>query len=478
MISPRDLARLLADQLLAQPAESSAAPFTGIAADSREVEPGNLFVALRGERTDGHLFAAQAVERGASALLISEPAADPMDARVPAYVVPDTLAALQVAGSAWRRQRRARVIGITGSVGKTTTREAVAGLLSQRAATWQTPRNYNGDIGLPIALLGIEPGHEWAVIEIGPYSEDEMRRLCGMAAADIAIVTNVGPTHLERFGTLADTERIKGMLPASARDLAILNGDDVAVRRMAERTRAEVLMFGTGPDAQLRAAGIEARGYDGIEFEMQLAAGAPMPGPASARAWAPLAGRHQAMTALAAAAAALHAGWTLEEAAEGLARLEAGSRLRRIEACGFTIIDDAYNAAPKSMEAALDLLADAPARRVAVLGDMLELGGEERRAHEALGAYAAARCDWLICVGERARDAAEAARRAGAERTCWAAAPEDAARMLRGGIAAGDTVLIKASHATGLHALAAQLASERAGAGAETDAETGAEAGR
>ena len=478
MISPRDLAGLLADRLLAQPAESGPAPFTGIAADSREVEPGNLFVALRGERTDGHRFAAQAVERGASALLISEPSADPGDARAPAYVVPDTLAALQAAGGDWRRRRRARVIGITGSVGKTTTREAVAGLLSQRAEIWQTPRNYNGDIGLPIALLGIEPGHEWAVIEIGPYSEDEMRRLCGMAAADVAIVTNVGPTHLERFGTLADTERIKGMLPASAADLAILNGDDAAVRRMAERTRAEALMFGTGADAQLRAAGIEARGYDGIEFEMHLAAGAPasVPGPASARSRVPLAGRHQAMTALAAAAAALHAGWTLEEAAEGLARLEAGSRLRRIEACGFTIIDDAYNAAPKSMEAALDLLADAPARRVAVLGDMLELGSEERRAHEALGAYAAARCDWLVCVGERARDAAEAARRAGAERTCWAAAPEDAARMLRGGIAAGDTVLIKASHATGLHALAAQLASARADA--EAEAGTDAEAGR
>ena len=462
MISARDLAGLHADRLLSQPAESSAAPFTGIAVDSREVEPGNLFVALIGERTDGHRFAAQAVERGASALLISEPGSDPQDARAPAYVVPDTLAALQAAGAAWRQRQPARVIGITGSVGKTTTREAVAGLLSQRAAVWQSPRNFNGDIGLPIALLGIEPGHEWAVIEIGPYSEDEMRRLCGMAASDVGIVTNVGPTHLERFGTLADTERIKGMLPASASSLAILNGDDAAVRRMAERTRAEVLTFGTSAEAQLRAEGIAAHGYDGIEFEMRLADGAG--GPASAHVRTPLAGRHQAMTALAAAAVALHAGWTLEAAAAGLARLEAGSRLRRIEACGFTIIDDAYNAAPKSMEAALDLLADAPSRRVAVLGDMLELGSEERRAHEALGAYAAARCDWLICVGERAKDTAEVAQRAGAERICWAASPEDAARMLRGGIGLGDTVLIKASHATGLHALASELAAERADA--------------
>ena len=459
MISARDLAGLLADRLLSQPAESSAAPFTGIAVDSREVEPGNLFVALIGERTDGHRFTAQAVKRGASALLISDPGSDPQDARAPAYVVPDTLTALQAAGAAWRQRQPARVIGITGSVGKTTTREAVAGLLSQRAAVWQSPRNFNGDIGLPIALLGIETGHEWAVIEIGPYSEDEMRRLCGMAASDVGIVTNVGPTHLERFGTLADTERIKGMLPASASSLAILNGDDAAVRRMAERTRAEVLTFGTSAEAQLRAEGIEAHGYDGIEFEMRLADGAG--GPASAHVRTPLAGRHQAMTALAAAAVALNAGWTLEEASEGLARLEAGSRLRRSEACGFTIIDDAYNAAPKSMEAALDLLADAPARRVAVLGDMLELGSEERRAHEALGAYAAARCDWLICVGERAKDTAEAARQAGAERTCWAASPEGAARMLRGGIELGDTVLIKASHATGLHALAAELAAER-----------------
>ena len=465
MISARDLAELLADRLLRQPASAGAEPFTGIAVDSREVEPGNLFVALTGERTDGHRFTGEAVANGAAALLLSDEAGDPGDPRAPAFVAPDSLEALQAAGSGWRRRMPARVIGITGSVGKTTTREAVAGLLSQRSNTWQSPQNYNGDIGLPIALLGIEPAHEWAVIEIGPYSEAEMRRLCAMAAPDAAIVTNVGPTHLERFGTLADTERIKGMLPASVQPdgLAILNGDDPAVLRMAGRTEAASATFGISPDAQLRAARISVDGYAGISFEMELDSSAPLPGaPARAQVRTPLVGRHQAMTALAAAATALHAGWTLDEAAEGLRMLTPGSRLRLLEAAGgFTIIDDAYNAAPKSMEAALDLLEAAPPRRIAVLGDMLELGTEEQRAHAALGEYAAARCDWLICVGERARETAAAAQRAGAPRTCWADSPERAAALLGDDLRRGDTVLIKSSHAAGLDALAPCLADLR-----------------
>ena len=238
---------------------------------------------------------------------------------------------------------------------------------------------------------------------------------------------------------------------------------------MAGRTEAASATFGVGPGAQLRAAGIAVDGYAGISFEMELDSPAPLPGaPARARVSTPLVGRHQAMTALAAAAAALHAGWTLDEAAEGLRMLTPGSRLRLLETTGgFTIIDDAYNAAPKSMEAALDLLEAAPPRRIAVLGDMLELGTEEKRAHAALGEYAAARCDWLICVGERSRETAAAAQRAGAARTCWADSPERAAALLRDDLRRGDTVLIKSSHAAGLDALAPCLADLRPAESAE-----------
>lgn len=472
MISARELARLIGPMLRRQPELCGGEPFTGIAVDSRLVEPGNLFVALRGERTDGHRFAAEAAANGAAALLLSDSTRDPRDPNVAAFVVDDTLAALQRAGSEWRRERGATVIGITGSVGKTTTREAAAQVLARAGAVLQSPANYNGDIGLPIALLGIEPRHRWAVIEIGPYSEDEMRRLCGMAGAEVGIVTNVGPTHLERFGTLDDTERIKGMLPASlpARGLAVLNADDERAARMAERSAAAPLLYGTGEAAQLRAADVRARGFEGISLRLELRAGSGLEAEPFAReARSPLAGAHHAATMLTAAAVGLHAGMAVDDVIAALAELEPGSRMRRVEAAGgFTIIDDAYNAAPRSMEAALELLASSGGRRVAVLGDMLELGTEEESAHEALGAFAASRCDWLLCMGPRSRRTAEAAQRAGLRRTCWAETARQASDLLRDNVRAGDAVLIKASHATGLHEIVPRVET-LAPLGAETD---------
>ena len=328
MISARELARLIGPLLLRQPEACGGAPFTGIAVDSRLVEPGNLFVALRGEQTDGHRFIAEAAARGASAVLLSDPARDPGDAGATAFVVEDALEALQRAGSEWRREQGAGVVGITGSVGKTTTREAAAQVLSGAGPVWQSPANYNGDIGLPIALLGIEPRHRWAVIEIGPYSEGEMRRLCGMAGAEIGIVTNVGPTHLERFGTLDDTERIKGMLPASlpAEGLAVLNGDDERASRMAGRSRAAAVLYGLGESAQLRATEVRAHGFEGISLRIELRAGSGLEAePFSVEARAPLAGAHHASTVLAATAAGLRAGLSAGDAAAALAELEPGS---------------------------------------------------------------------------------------------------------------------------------------------------------
>ena len=454
MISSTDLATLLNERLLSRPVVSDE-PFSEIVIDSREARPGALFVALRGDRADGHQYVDDALDRGASAALVSEASGRGGSAM---FVVDDPLLALQEAGRRWRARIGAQVVGITGSVGKTTVREATYQLVSEHFPTHQSPRNFNGDIGLPIALLGIDANDEWAVIEIGPYSQEEMELLVSSARADIGIVTNVGPTHLERFGTFDDTERIKGLLPASLPPggLAVLNGDDERVRRMSLRTRANVVSFGFGPRCDLRASDVAARGFDGIRFTLSDRRSG-----SSVDVETPLVGGHQAVTVLAASAVCLRAGLELEQITQGVARLSPGTRLARRSAWnGATIIDDSYNAAPLSMRAALDLLSQCEPRRIALLGDMFELGTEERAAHRAIGEYAASRCDWLIAVGERSRDLIDAAREGGHPEACWIAEPEQATDILRSSLEPRDTLLVKASHAMHLEAVVERLADQ------------------
>lgn len=451
MISARALALLLD-----LPAVTfSDAPFRSVVIDSREAQPGSLFIALRGERTDGHRYIDDALARGANALLVDRDVEAPGSVAV--LRVNDPLSALQQAGAEWRQQQRARVVGITGSVGKTTVREATAQLLGTRYTVYQSSRNFNGHIGLPITLLGLGAEHEWAVLELGPYSQEEMELLVYAARAEIGIVTNVGPTHLERFGTLDDTERIKGLLPANlpSSGLAVLNADDDRVLNMAERTAAKRVTFGRSAEADLRVEQIQPLGFDGLRFKMRR-------GVESASIHTALVGEHQAMTVLAAAAVALQAGFTLKETASAASLLQPGSRLRRRRAGnGATIIDDAYNAAPLSMRAALDLLASCPPRRTAVLGDMLELGPEETAAHLEIGAYAAARCDRLLTVGPHAAAIGVAARAAGLDAVSAYSSSDDAADALLGELRESDTVLIKASHAVHLEQLVEALLDSR-----------------
>ena len=452
MISSNDIGLLLGDLLLNQP-ETSAEPFSEIVIDSREATPGALFVAVRGEYQDGHQFVDDALRRGATGALVSERSGLRGSSM---FVVPDPLFALQEAGRRWRRQMSAQIVGITGSVGKTTVREATHQLLSTTFSTHQSPRNFNGDIGLPIALLGISPADKWAVIEIGPYSQQEMELLVSSAQSDVGIVTNVRPTHLERFGTMADTERIKGLLPESlpADGLAVLNGDDPRVRRMSDRTAAEVFTFGLGLHCHLRAENIVTHGFRGISFELHDTLVDER-----IRVESPLIGTHQAMTALAASSVGLRAGLELGELAEALAALNPGSRLaRRSAENGATIIDDSYNAAPLSMKAALDLLAASEPRRIALLGDMFELGSEEEAAHREIGAYAAERCDWLLAVGERSRDLIDSARDSGHPQACWVAEADQALEILRHSLQPSDTLLVKASHAMHLETVVERLA--------------------
>lgn len=454
MIGPRQLADCLGPLLCNGDPPAEAAPFNDIVIDSRKVTPGSLFVALRGEQTDGHRFLADAVERGATGLLTRVRPPN-LPAGVAVFLVEDTLHALQQAAKRWRTAQPARVIGITGSVGKTTTREAVAAVLRSRYETLESPRNFNSDIGLPLALLGLSPSHEWAVIEMGPYDRQEMELLVDVGAPDMGIVTNVGPTHLERFGSIEATEQIKGLLPASLppEGVAFLNGDDERVRRMRARTAARTLLFGRGEDVDVRATDVVSHGLDGIAFTLHLP---DATGPIAVRT--PLAGAHHAMTALAAAAVAHVAGLSPAETAEALGRLHAGSRLKPRRAySGATILDDTYNAAPLSMRAALDLLAGMQGHRIAVLGDMLELGQEEVAAHRAVGEYAVGRCQRLIAIGRRARGITDGAWDAGHREIQWFADKAEATELLRNELGADDVVLVKASHGLALETVVAAL---------------------
>jgi UDP-N-acetylmuramoyl-tripeptide--D-alanyl-D-alanine ligase len=461
MINGRDLALSLADVLDGsgdRAATYSDQPFNDVVIDSRKVQPGDLFVALAGENTDGHKYLDDAVQRGATGLLTRK-VPETLPDSVNVFLVADTLSALQQAAGRWRQRQRVHVIGITGSVGKTTTREAVAHVFRGKCRTLESPRNYNSEIGLPIALLGLDAGHEWAVIEIGPYDQQEMTLLCDLAKADVGLVTNVGPTHLERFGSIEATTEIKGTLVATLppSGVAVLNADDDRTRSMGQRTEAAVITYGLHSSADVRASDVASHGLDGLTFTLHHES-------ASVAVRTPLAGTHHVMTALAAAGAALAAGhvgsaaFDLEEISDALSTLEAGSRLKpRKTFAGALILDDVYNAAPLSMRAALDLLSELPGRRTAVLGDMLELGEAEESAHREVGAYCVGRCDRLIAVGRRARGIADGAWDAGHEQIQWFEEQDSATAQLRQELGADDVVLIKASHGMALERMVTGL---------------------
>jgi UDP-N-acetylmuramoyl-tripeptide--D-alanyl-D-alanine ligase len=373
--------------------------FSEVTIDSRAATGGALFVALRGERVDGHEFVAGAVANGARGALVRRDWVAPAD--LPAGVafvrVDDPLAALQALAGWWRKRCGAQVIAVTGSIGKTSTKEALAAVLSRKFNTLKSVGNLNNEIGLPLTLLRLEPGHEKAVLEMGAgYALGELTFLCGLAAPQVAVVTNVGPVHLERMGTIENIALNKSELVAALPEdgTAVLNGDDARVRAMGDVTRARKVFYGLGPDNDLRATNVVSKGLQGVDFvlEGRLATNdrrrtANVVGRRSSvvgrrSVHLPLLGSHSVYTALAAAGAAFAAGMTWDEITEALEGLSAQVRLVVVPGWnGSTIIDDAYNAAPDSTIAALNLLAEMPGGKVAVLGDMLELGSYTEEGH-------------------------------------------------------------------------------------------------
>ncbi len=455
-----DLRRLSGGRLL----RASDRLVRGAAVDSRLVRPGELFAALAGERTDGHRFLADAVAAGATALLVARsPAADDLEALgdVTVVQVPDVLGALGAIAAGWRSRFDPLVVGVTGSIAKTSTKEAVVTVLESRFRTLRTEGNQNNEIGLPLALLRLGREHRAAVLEMGMYALGEIAELARIARPRIGVVTAVAGVHLSRLGSLAAIERAKGELVEAlpSDGVAILNQDDRRVRRMADRTAARVLGYGFSSDADVSAAAVASAGLTGMRFTLRL------PGPAGRpvrlAASIPGLGRLSVHNALAGAAVGFAAGLTGPEIVRALARGWSAPHRGSIRRVGpVTLIDDAYNASPPSMVAALDLLAGLPGRRVAVLGEMLELGKGTATGHRDVGTAAAATCDLLVVVGPGARLIASGARDAGLDpsRIIEVSDGEAAVDLLRKRLRPGDVVLVKASNGVELWRLVDELA--------------------
>ena len=438
-----------------------------VCTDSRQVQPGDLFVALKGPRFDGHDFIRDALARGARGVLVERARVGslPDDGSYAAVAVEDTLAALQRLAGWYRGRLRGWVVAVTGSVGKTTTKEMVAAVLAQAGPTVKAPASFNNEVGVPLAVLMAEPDTHALVLEIGMRGPGQIRHLAGLARPTVGIVTNVGESHVGLLGSVEAIARAKAELVESlpAGGVAVLNADDERVRAMASMAPAgvRVMTFGVrSPDCDVRAENVAGGGLSGTTFELvhegrRVACRLGVPG------------RHMVANAAAAAAAALACGLDLETVAAGLARFAPAAMrmevMRTVDS--IVILNDAYNASPASMRAALETLervcSEERLRAVAVLGDMLELGELSAEAHRRIGEEAARRgVDLLIAVGEMADEMAAGAREAaaGAEMAIMRVptAEQAAAAALRH-VRSGDAVLVKASRAVGLEAVVRAL---------------------
>ena len=442
---------------------AAATVITEAVIDSRQVIPGSLFVAIPGEKADGHDFIAEAFKRGASFALTQRDVdasfrtfdlrtATPESVAAQDYSIPlclrveNTVTALQQIARVWRRKLNLRIIGVTGSVGKSTTKEMIAEVLATRFRTLKSPGNLNNEIGLPMTVLRLSEGHQRAVMEMGFYVPGEIAFLCDIALPQVGVVTNVGTVHAERAGSQeaiarGKAELVQALSPAPE-GVAILNFDDAWVRKMEEKTKARVFFYGLSPEAHLWADHVEGLGLDGIRFRIHYQG-------ETLHVKIPLIGRHSVHTALRAAAVGLVEGMNWQEILEGLSQGHMQLRLAAVRSeTGALLLDDTYNASPESMLAALNLLDELDGRKIAVLGDMLELGPYERGGHEMVGLRAAQVAGTLLTLGERAHIIAEAARKAGMKKSSVLEFDtlEPLVDWLNTNLSKDDVVLIKGSH--------------------------------
>ena len=445
--------------------------FSRAVIDSRLAEPDSLFIALKGEKLDGHDFVGDAFARGAIAALVERKPSvecECLDLRagpvswpehrigLPVCIIADSsLGALQEAAAYWRRQYDVRVVGVTGSVGKTTTKELIASVLSKGFSTLKSYGNYNNEIGLPLTLLHLGPEHERVVLEMGMYALGEIAQLASIALPVVGVVTNVGPVHLERLGTIERIAQAKAeLVEALPMDgVAVLNYDDARVRAMKAKTKARVFYYGLSSEADLWADEIRSEGLGGVRFRFHY-------GGETIHARIPLLGRHSVHAALAAAAVGLVEGLSWGEIIAGLKDVSAQLRLVAVPGVNeSTILDDTYNASPASTIAALNLLEELPGRHIAVLGDMLELGDYEEEGHRKVGRRALEVASVLITVGPRARIIGEEAISCGMPRDSVhiLESNREAIRLLKGLLKPGDVVLVKGSRGMRMEEIVAAL---------------------
>lgn len=413
----------------------------GYSIDSRTLTAGDLFIAIAGERFDGHEYVQAALEKGAMGAIVAaekKVAGDPLRL----LQVEDTLKALQLLGAAARRLWGKPLLAVTGSAGKTTTKEILAHILATRFRVMKSSGNLNNHIGLPLQLLKLEAEHDLAVVEMGMNHAGEIRALGALAHHDLAVVTTVAPVHLEFFGSLAEIARAKYEIIETLHSggVAVLNADDEYVCQFGRDFKGNVVTFGIKRAADVSAQNIKLNGAEGSTFDLVVGSvGEPVT--------FPLVGEHNIYNALAAAAAAMERGLTPSQAAMALSSIAPPDKRGQVlHVGGATIINDCYNSNPRALEAMIDTLASMKAdRRILVVGEMLELGPTAEALHRECGKHAAEKkIDLVIGVRGMARAVAEAACGAGTQAQ-FVETPEQAGEWLAHNLRPGDAVLLKAS---------------------------------
>jgi UDP-N-acetylmuramoyl-tripeptide--D-alanyl-D-alanine ligase len=414
----------------------------GYSIDSRTVRAGQLFFAVKGERLDGHDFVEQALGNGAIAAVVRKDQLSRYPREMRLLAVEDTLVALQTLATAVRKVWGKTLIAVTGSAGKTTTKEAIAHVLSTRFRVLKSEGNFNNHFGLPLMLVKLEPEYDVAVIEMGMSHAGEIRALAKIAQPEIGVVTNVAPVHLEFFDSLAGIARAKYELVESlpANGVAVLNADDEYVSQFGRDFKGKVVMYGTRATADVRAEKIQSKGTEGAEFDVVI-------GGVREHATLPLVGEHNVLNVLAAVAVGVERGLKPAEAVGALATLAPGDKRGQVLQVGnVTVINDCYNSNPKALEAMVDALAAMAAkRRIVVAGEMLELGPAGEEMHRQAGQHIAEKkIDALLGVRGLAQAMVDGARKAGG-RAEFVAGPEEAGEWLAREARDGDVVLLKAS---------------------------------
>lgn len=430
--------------------------FINISTDSRKISQGDLFIPIIGEKFDGHDFINKAFESGASGCLTQKDIS-PVEGKV-IIKVEDTLKALRDVAAYYRQKFNIPFVGITGSVGKTSTKDMIASVLSRKFNVLKTEGNLNNEIGLPLTVLRLDNSHEAAVVEMGMSGFGEISRLASIARPDIAIITNIGISHIEKLGSRqnifkAKMEILEGL---SEGGLVILNGDDKLLSGLKGLLKFRTVFYGIEDGMDYKAENIRTRGEQGSGFEITV-------GSFEYKVHIPAPGIHNVYNALAAIAAGIELGIPMEEIIRGIAEFSPGKmRLNIISHNGMKIIDDAYNASPQSMEAAINVLMDLRGnkRTIAVLGDMLELGDWAYKAHFDVGKFAVRKgINYIITVGENARNIARGALDAGAlpDNVVSFESNSEAAAFLKSLVGNGDVILIKGSRGMKMEEIVHQL---------------------